>query len=306
MNPIIIKMLAAPVFGLIIGYFTNWIAVKMLFRPREAKYIGRFQVPLTPGVIPKGKARVAAAAREIINEQLITPDAMKQRLLSDDITGMIDAGLCSVLDHLKDDETRSIRSCILTITEEDNLNLASNKVQEIIVQHAMERLRQADVGQALADIAARKVYEHIARGSMLSRLIGDSVMPSIAPLIKQYVDEYIDQNAESMIRTLVREEITGLLDSSASEAIIGLEDQGYYIHDILLRLYRRIVDHHMEGILKAVDAGALVQQVILDMDNEQLETLVLSAMKNELGAVVRFGALIGFVLGLFNMVIYLI
>ncbi len=40
MNPIIIKMIAAPVFGLIIGYFTNWIAVKMLFRPREAKYIG--------------------------------------------------------------------------------------------------------------------------------------------------------------------------------------------------------------------------------------------------------------------------
>ncbi len=263
-------------------------------------------MPLTPGVIPKGKVRLATAAREIINEQLITPEAMKQRLLSDEITGMIDAGLCSILDSLKADENRSIRSYILSITEEDNLNLASNRVQEIIVQHAMERIRQADIGKALADIAAGKVYEYIAQGSMLSRMIGDSIMPSIRPLIEQYVNEYLDQNAESMVRTLVKEEVAGLLDSSASKAIISLEDEGYYIHDILLRLYQRIIDHHIAGILKAVDAGALVQQVILDMDNDQLETLVLSAMKNELGAVVRFGALIGFVLGLFNMFIYLI
>ena len=31
-----------PLVGAIIGYITNWIAVKMLFRPSKAIYIGNF------------------------------------------------------------------------------------------------------------------------------------------------------------------------------------------------------------------------------------------------------------------------
>ena len=52
--------------------------------------------------------------------------------------------------------------------------------------------------------------------------------------------------------------------------------------------------------------GDIARQVIEDMDNEQLEKLVLSTMKTELGAIVNLGALIGLVLGLVNMLIYLI
>ena len=35
-----------------IGYFTNYIAIKMLFRPRKELRIGSWRVPFTPGVIP--------------------------------------------------------------------------------------------------------------------------------------------------------------------------------------------------------------------------------------------------------------
>ena len=37
--------------GAVIGYITNWLAIKMLFRPREAKYIFGMKLPFTPGLM---------------------------------------------------------------------------------------------------------------------------------------------------------------------------------------------------------------------------------------------------------------
>lgn len=47
----------APALGGIIGYITNDIAIRMLFRPRQAKYICGIHIPFTPGIIPKEKGR---------------------------------------------------------------------------------------------------------------------------------------------------------------------------------------------------------------------------------------------------------
>ena len=63
----ILKLLTGPLIGMIIGYFTNWLAVRMLFRPRGTKYIAGKRIPFTPGVIPRGKERIAASMKDIIN-----------------------------------------------------------------------------------------------------------------------------------------------------------------------------------------------------------------------------------------------
>ena len=70
----ILKYLAGPVIGAIIGYFTNYLAVKMLFRPRRPKSLFGKQLPFTPGAIPKGKDRLAKAAGQIVAENLVTEE----------------------------------------------------------------------------------------------------------------------------------------------------------------------------------------------------------------------------------------
>lgn len=47
-----IKYILMPFLGGIIGYITNGIAIKMLFRPRKAVYLGHWKIPFTPGLIP--------------------------------------------------------------------------------------------------------------------------------------------------------------------------------------------------------------------------------------------------------------
>ncbi len=54
------SMVSKPIVGAIIGYTTNWLAIKMLFKPpHEAKYIGKLKVPFTPGLIPRERERIA-------------------------------------------------------------------------------------------------------------------------------------------------------------------------------------------------------------------------------------------------------
>lgn len=119
------KMLAAPVIGAIIGYCTNWLAVKMLFRPREEKYIGRFRVPFTPGVIPKGKKRLANAVYNVINDQLLTEDAVKGKLLSDDMVNMIKTSVNERAEELKNDETATVGTLIGKAAASQPENLVS-------------------------------------------------------------------------------------------------------------------------------------------------------------------------------------
>lgn len=66
-----------PVVGGIIGYFTNDIAIKMLFRPYRAIYVGRRQLPFTPGLIPRNQERLAKRVSDTIMGSLLTPGELQ-------------------------------------------------------------------------------------------------------------------------------------------------------------------------------------------------------------------------------------
>jgi len=66
-----------PVAGGIIGYFTNDIAIKMLFRPYQAIYIGKRQLPFTPGLIPRNQERLAKRISDTIMGSLLTPEELQ-------------------------------------------------------------------------------------------------------------------------------------------------------------------------------------------------------------------------------------
>ncbi|MCC5613500.1 DUF445 family protein [Nostoc sp. CHAB 5836] len=66
-----------PVLGGIIGYFTNDIAIKMLFRPYRAIYIAGRRVPFTPGLIPGNQERLAKNISNTIMGSLLTPQELQ-------------------------------------------------------------------------------------------------------------------------------------------------------------------------------------------------------------------------------------
>ncbi|MGI0486240.1 DUF445 domain-containing protein [Pantanalinema rosaneae CENA516] len=76
--------IAPPVVGGIIGYFTNDIAIKMLFRPYRPLSVAGKRLPFTPGLIPRNQARLAKRISDTIMGSLLTPEELHklaQRLL---------------------------------------------------------------------------------------------------------------------------------------------------------------------------------------------------------------------------------
>ena len=71
-------IIVPPIAGAIIGYFTNDIAIQMLFRPYKAIYLGKAQLPFTPGLIPRNQARLAKRVADTIMGSLLTPEELQR------------------------------------------------------------------------------------------------------------------------------------------------------------------------------------------------------------------------------------
>lgn len=95
-----------PIAGGIIGYFTNDLAIKMLFRPYRPIYIGKRQLPFTPGLIPRNQERLAKRVADTIMGSLLTPTELQRlakRLLH---TERVEAAILWLL-NLALDQVRS-------------------------------------------------------------------------------------------------------------------------------------------------------------------------------------------------------
>jgi uncharacterized membrane protein YheB (UPF0754 family) len=100
--------LAPPLVGTIIGYFTNDVAIQMLFRPYRALFVGKYQVPFTPGLIPRNQERLAKRISDTIMGSLLTPAELQRlakRLLQvERVQSAIEWLLKLGLDQLQDDK----------------------------------------------------------------------------------------------------------------------------------------------------------------------------------------------------------
>ncbi|MDH3359237.1 MAG: DUF445 family protein, partial [Desulfobulbaceae bacterium] len=72
--------LAPPLLGAFIGYMTNYVAIRMLFKPLKPWYIFGFRVPMTPGVIPLKRKQLAENIGEMVGGHLLTSSDVSQAL----------------------------------------------------------------------------------------------------------------------------------------------------------------------------------------------------------------------------------
>lgn len=76
---IFITVIVMMVIGGVIGGFTNYLAIKMLFRPYRAYYIGKFRIPFTPGLIPKRRDELAKQLGKMVVSHLLTPESLQKK-----------------------------------------------------------------------------------------------------------------------------------------------------------------------------------------------------------------------------------
>ena len=76
----LLPVIGSAIIGGLIGYSTNWLAIRMLFHPLEEKRIGDYRVPFTPGLIPKQRAALAKSLGDTVADYLVTPETLTTAL----------------------------------------------------------------------------------------------------------------------------------------------------------------------------------------------------------------------------------
>ena len=120
----ILRILAGPLIGAVIGYFTNYIAVKMLFYPKKELRLFGKRLPLTPGVIPKGRPRIASSVGEVIENHLLTREDITEHLLSERAEKTVADAVIRKL-------SGNVREEILSFTNADSSAYEQKKAAEL-------------------------------------------------------------------------------------------------------------------------------------------------------------------------------
>ena len=90
---------AIPFISAAIGWFTNYVAIKMLFYPREEKDFGIVKLH---GIFPKRKPVLAERLGRIVANDLLSPKVLKDKIDNDENRGKLKSAIMvQVDDYLK-------------------------------------------------------------------------------------------------------------------------------------------------------------------------------------------------------------
>lgn len=295
----ILEIIAGPAIGAVIGYCTNYIAVKMLFRPLKPVKIGNKTLPFTPGIIPKGQGRMARALGQAVGEHLLTKEDFEKMLLSEDIKNAVVDAVLQKIEKLKDTEA-SLEKFLSQYTGQEEYDLMRDKLEDYITEKITEGVENLDIGAIIVEEGTKEIKEKF-KGGMLSMFLNDDLIQSVATPIGNKVDEYIKENGEEKIRPAVVAQLAAAENKSVAQwvEIFPVSDKKF--RQIIENIYVKFVNEKAEELAEKFHVAEIVEEKINAMDVLELENLLLGIMKKELNAVVSLGAVIGFILGLLNI-----
>lgn len=290
----IINLLAGPIIGGVIGYFTNYIAVKMLFRPLKPIKIGKYTLPFTPGIIPKRKPALAHALGQAVGNSLLNKDELTKVLTSDHMRQTITNGIVKGFnDNVIE---RSIREVGFSILGQDSYGDKKDLLINGVTNKITTGFLSMNVGNIIATEGAAALKQ---KGGMLAMFINEDLIASLATPIGNKVDDYVRADGKDKIREYIVTEINTMETKSINSIIGGIDTTK--IEELINQLYNTMIKEHVSDIVDTFDIQGIVEGKINTMDVKELEDLIMSVMKNELGMIVNLGAIIGFVLGLLNL-----
>ncbi len=291
----ILKYIIPPLVGAVIGYFTNYIAVKMLFRPLHPVKIGSKTLPFTPGIIPKGKPRLAKALGKAVGTTLLTENDLKNVLLSESMQNTIK----SYAEKLLKSEL-TIKDFGQKALSEEKYSEIRQNICRIITDKVMDATENANLGKIIAEKGGEVVKEKVA-GTMLAMFIKDELINNLCMSLGEKVNEYINNNGRNIITPIIDSEAEKLENKSIYEILTESGADINKLSDTFLKTYISFIEKHADEFIRNFRIAEIVEEKVNQMDVLMLEDLLMSIMKKELNAVVNLGALIGLILGTINI-----
>lgn len=314
----------APLLGGLIGYITNDIAIRMLFRPHKAKYLFGIHIPFTPGIIPKEKGRIAEAIGGVISENLMNNEVLEKYLLSDEMIGKVRSAVEEFI-SIQQQNQESVARFLGHYLSKDEIDSIAQNINQSITKQTYEKLADSSVGDKVAHIAIAHVAQKLtidgaqellsgiggALGGlkgMAAGLFGGNIVAKFLEMLREPAEHFLAKNINTMLRdngeeivsNMIGGEVDNFLNKPVCKLLEGHEEQLAQTVDSIESIYRSIITEHLPKILESIDISKIVRERINEMDVNETEKLIFQVMDKELKAIVWLGALLGLLMGCIN------
>lgn len=291
------EIFIGPLIGALIGYFTNLIAVKMLFFPTKEYRIGKFRVPFTPGIIPKEKGRIARKLGNAISSQLLTGEDLQESFLSEKVKLTIKNEVNSFIETVKVTDKSIKEACIIYIGLKE-FDKKEIEIKKLASKSVINKVQETNLSSIISSKIANGIKEKMSINFLTSMFVSDKFISDLEVNVRRHLDEYINTDGKTLIELELSKTIDDLLSyklSALSSKVLEDDiDYGKMVADI----YEKKIMTWMKKIIEQLDLGAVVENKIISMNIVEVEEMLVSILKNEFSAIVNLGAVIGFILGL--------
>jgi uncharacterized membrane protein YheB (UPF0754 family) len=261
--------LIPPLIGALIGYVTNYIAIRMLFRPLRPWRLLGIRLPLTPGIIPSKRGELAQRMGKMVGSHLLTADDVSQTLekpafrrelkgaVNDKLRTFLDRELGSLETLIPEGYQQRFRELVATVRAKAVCAatdyLASDEFEEQLrdfIQKKGDALLARDLESFLTPSRYQSLQSHLD-----TRLTTILHSPEAARTVERFVDDRLERLLQSdrSLRELLPEDlIEVLLHQLEREVPPLLERFGGLLYDPDFR--KRLVERVHQGIDTFLDS----------------------------------------------------
>ncbi len=288
----ILHYISGPIIGAIIGAFTNYIAIKMLFRPLKPVKIGKFTLPFTPGVIPRHQEALADALSNTVYENFFTNSDIEGIFMTDEMTDSFSDGIYRLLEGI------DLSSVGEGLSEESKL-----KVKEAIYKKIHEMIMNTDISGIVSNETEKIIRTKVKGGLVSSIILSDEITGRIASYAGRQVQDYIRENDVEILYPILENQSAELKKMNLADLAAQTGIDRELIMETIKKGYRSFMGETKQKIAETFHIKEFIREKIMELDPGEIERLVNNAIKREMNYLVYLGALLGFIIGIVNIFI---
>jgi uncharacterized membrane protein YheB (UPF0754 family) len=287
--PVYLIWLVPPLVGAVIGYITNAVAIKMLFRPLKEVRVFGIRLPFTPGILPRQRHKLAENIGAVVEQQMLTPEIVAERLRQEDVRESLKTVIAGHTEQLFN-QFSDVSPPFVDLAEREYQRISESVIAFLNQPEIHRRLEiQGRVFLNNAILRLNAFQRFFLSAGQFENTLHDRMPEIIDDLIGQLEDIFRDQQT--------RERILCFLAKTLFAADSRRKDRfDSYLRDKLLGF----VEEQGAAILRTIDISTLVSDRIDSLDMLQVEHIVLNVMANQLWWINIFGAILGALIGLFQ------
>ena len=166
-----------PLMGAAVGYATNYVAIRMLFRPLTRKRVLGIPVPLTPGVIPRQRGQLARSIAAVVSRELLTPDSIRAHLQRPEFSARLRVQLASLSGELLAMPVRNLAGAVQGARPQIERGLTA-LLHRLFGSRGFIYALRGLVGRAVESAGGRRLSE-VADDLTLSAFVSGRLLPRL-------------------------------------------------------------------------------------------------------------------------------